>query len=96
MESAAPDPYANHIRLLEIQESVAETDVEKECHGQLWRIDRVKCNEGLNEALFQRTLMMSLIARHRLIYHTDASRIRSLDFSVEEPGVVHQCRREPT
>lgn len=85
MESAAPDPYANHIQLLEIQEATAETEVEKECHGQLWRIDRAKCNEGLNEALFQRTLMMSLIARHRLIYHTDASRIQSLDFSVEEP-----------
>ncbi|KAF7508193.1 hypothetical protein GJ744_009490 [Endocarpon pusillum] len=93
MESAAPDPYENHIRLLEIQESVAETDVEKECHGQLWRIDQDKCNEGSKEALFQRTLMMSLIARHRFIYHTDASRIRSLDFSVEEPW---SCPPMPT
>lgn len=92
-ESAAPDPYADHIRLLEIQESVAETDVEKECYGQLWRIDQAKCNEGSKEALFQRTLMMSLIARHRFIFHIDASRTQILDFSVEEPWT---CPPMPT
>lgn len=93
VESAAPDPWATHISLLEIQESAAETDVEKECQGQLWRSDQAKCDEGSNEALFQRTLMMSLIARHRLIYHTDASRIQCLDFSVEEPW---SCPPMPT
>ena len=37
-----------------------------------------------NEAIFQRTIMMNLIARHCLIYRRDTSRPRLLEISVEE------------
>ena len=47
-------------------------------------LDQDKCTEGSKEALFQRTIMMSLIARHRLIYEQEATKSRYLDFSVEE------------
>jgi len=83
-ESTVPDPYADHVQLLEIQESIAETASEMKCHGQLWTMDQAKCNEGSNEALFQRTLIMSLIARHRWIYDRDDTKVRYLDFGVEE------------
>jgi hypothetical protein len=82
-ESQAIDPQSDCIKLLEPGESV-ETDGERESHGQLWALDQAKCNKGSNEALFQRTLMMSLIARHRLIYARDPTPQCLLDFSVEE------------
>lgn len=71
---------------------VTETEGEKELYGQLWTFDQIKCNEGSNEALFQRTLMMSLIARHSFIYG-DAINRRCLDFSVEE---IWTCPPMPT
>lgn len=69
---------------LTLGESVPETDEERKWHEQLWMSDQAKCNERTNEALFQRTLMMSLIARHALIYDRDTSDESCLDFSVEE------------
>lgn len=92
-ESTTPDPWVNHVQLLKTQESLPETAGERESHGQLWAMDREKCNEGSNEALFQRTLMMSLIARHRLIYDRGATSRPSLDFSVEE---TWSCPPMPT
>jgi hypothetical protein len=67
-ESTVPDPQADYIKSLTSGDSVRETDGEKESHELLWTLDQAKCNEGSNEALFQRTFMMNLIARHHLIY----------------------------
>ena len=82
-ESQDIDPESDSINLLAPGESV-ETDGERESHGQLWALDQAKCNKGSNEALFQRTLMMSLISRHRLIYARGPTTQCLLDFSVEE------------
>lgn len=78
-----PDPHAGSIDDLP-QISLQETDAERETYEKLWEMDQDKCGNGSNEALFQRTLMMSFIARHCLIYGRSASRPFSLDFSVEE------------
>lgn len=83
-ESSTLDSHADHIKFLAPEESASETDGEKELHGQLWTLDQARCNEGSNEAFFQRTLMMSLIARHSIIYQRGARNKRYLDFSVEE------------
>ena len=83
-ESQDIDPQSDSITLLAPGEP-DETNGEKESHGQLWALDQAKCNKGSNEALFQRTIMMGLIARHRLIYARDPSTQCLLDFSVEEP-----------
>lgn len=92
-ESTTLDLRADHVLLLKTQEFVPETTGERDSHGKLWVMDRAKCNEGSNEALFQRTLMMSLIARHRLIYDRDATQPHCLDFSVEE---TWSCPPMPT
>ena len=92
-ESKAPDPFADHVQLLPTKVSVAETADEESSHDQTWNMDQAKCNEGCNEALFQRTLMMSLIMRHRLIYPRNATDPHRLDFSVDEPWT---CPPMPT
>jgi hypothetical protein len=83
-ESRVPDLRADEIKSLILEESFRETDGEMESHEQLWALDQAKCNEGSNEALFQRTAMMNLIARHHLIYGSGATHQSRLDFSVEE------------
>ena len=90
-ESAAPDAYVDEIKLL--TKSFLETEGEKESHGHLWTFDQAKCDMGSNEALFQRTLMMDLIMRHRFMYNEDTAHQRCLDFSVEEPWT---CPSMPT
>ncbi|MCJ1242620.1 hypothetical protein MMC14_010629, partial [Varicellaria rhodocarpa] len=84
-ESTGSDSYAHHIKNLIITESILETDKDRESHGQLWALDQAQCKGDSNEALFQRTLMMSLIACHCLTYARDKDHQRHLDFSVEEP-----------
>ena len=91
-ESTAPDPYADSIKHLP-KFSLQETDAERESYERLWTLDRNKCVNGSNEALFQRTLMMSFIARHCLIYGQGAAGLRHLDFSVEE---IWNCPPMPT
>ncbi|KAI4130724.1 MAG: hypothetical protein LQ347_003267 [Umbilicaria vellea] len=87
-ESQDSDPYTEStdpIKLLPTPDIIGpETKEEKELHRQLWIRDQAKCNAGPNEALFQRTMMMSLIARHCFIYTKNASDQRCIDFSVEE------------
>ena len=78
-----PDSHAGSIDDLP-QIPLQETDAERETYEKLWEMDQDKCVNGSNEALFQRTLMMSFIARHCLIYGRSASRPFNLDFSVEE------------
>lgn len=92
-ESPIADPVATCIKQLKLGESVRETDEERESHRQLWILDQIKCKDGSNEALFQRTVMMSLIARHSLIYETRPDSTGFLDFSVEE---VWTCPPMPT
>lgn len=83
-ESPIPDSQAGHVEALALDSLNAESDREKDLHEQLWTFDQAKCNLGSNEALFQRTLMMSLIARHSFIYERGAINRHCLDFSVEE------------
>jgi len=78
-----PDPHAGSINNLP-QISLQESDAERETYEKLWEMDRDKCGNGSNKALFQRTLMMSFITRHYLIYGRSASRPFNLDFSVKE------------
>ena len=92
-ESAASDPYADHIANMKPEEFRRETEIESQSHGDLWARDLEKCKGGSNEALFQRTVMMFLIARHCLIYKKDGNGPRYLDFSVEEPW---SCPPMPT
>ena len=91
-ESMTPDVYAASINSLP-QISLQETDAERESYERLWTLDRAKCMNGSNEALFQRTLMMSFIARHCLIYGQGATGPLYLDFSVEE---LWTCPPMPT
>ena len=84
-ESTQADPYACHVKGLTLGDSVTETDRERESHEALWSLDRAQCKGDSNEAMFQRTLMMSSIARHCLIYSRDPNHERYLDFSVEAP-----------
>ena len=90
-ETTTPDPYAdiNHLP----QVSLQETDAERESYERLWTLDRAKCANGLNAALFQRTLMMNFIARHCLVYKQGSTEPSCLDFSVEEPW---NCPPMPT
>ncbi len=89
------DPYEDHVHQLESREFALETTEERTSGGQLWRSDQAKCTDGSNEALFQRTVMMNLIARHRLMHDYDrGSDIRNrLDYSVEE---LWTCPPMPT
>jgi hypothetical protein len=92
-ETAARDPQADHINSLASGEPFLETDKEKQFHDELWTLDQAKCDEVSNEAVFQRTVMMNLITRHRLIYNGCANYPHVLDFSVEEPW---SCYPMPT
>ena len=77
------DPQEKAIKLLTIRD-MHEDDDERLCHERLWDLDQMKCTVTSNEALFQRTLMISLIARHFLIYQSDRNKEQIFDFSVEE------------
>lgn len=90
-ESTTPDLYAdiNHLAHYPLQ----ETDAERECYERLWTLDRAKCDFDRNEAIFQRTLMMSFIARHVLIHGQGPAGPSCLDFSVEE---TWNCPPMPT
>ena len=95
-ESPDADPRASHIKSLAPEKPISETEEERKAHEQLWAMDQVQCKKASNEALFQRTLMMSLIARHFFIYdkeNTDPSNQGCLDFSVEE---TWSCPPMPT
>lgn len=92
-ESSNPDPYLAQFLSLSPEVSIPETDEERKSHEQLWTSDQAKCSERTNEALFQRTLMMSLVARHVFIYDRDTTNESCLDFSVEESWT---CPAMPT
>lgn len=92
-ESQAPDSRAEEIRGESIEGFLEETADQQRIYDDLWQLDRDKCNLSSSEALFQRTLMISLIARHSLIYRQNTGGIQLLDFVVEEPW---NCLPMPT
>src|SRR6266536_6501709 len=67
------------------QAQISHSGCEEQVYGSDWASDQAKCNRGpgSSEALFQRTLMMSLISRHLLFYSTDPRYRGVLDFWVE-------------
>ena len=83
-ESDIQDPCQDQILQTLSQDQAFETDAEKNAYGTLWALDQANCMGKSNEAIFQRTVMMNLIARHLLIYKKDASTPRVLEISVEE------------
>ena len=90
--SLDPDPQSDEINALNLEEFLPETMDQRRCHDELWCLDKIKCTGTSSEALFQRTLMISLIARHTLLYQQGTTRTQILDFSVEEPW---QCLPMP-
>ena len=80
--SQLPDPLT--VNFEDLVGSIPKEDKqEKKAHDQLWSFDSNKCLEYSNEALFQRTLMMSLIGRNYLI-HNAQGKESLFDYSVEE------------
>ncbi|KAI4261086.1 MAG: hypothetical protein L6R42_003713 [Xanthoria sp. 1 TBL-2021] len=77
------DAHAEKIRSLKGDDWHEPTN-EKECFDLLWKLDKEKCHVTSSEALFQRTLMINLIARHFLIYPRNGEDKQIFDFSVEE------------
>ena len=92
-ESQDPDPRAEEIGGESIEGFLEETADQQRNYDDLWQLDRDKCNLSSSEALFQRTLMISLISRHSLIYRQNTGGIQLLDFVVEEPW---NCLPMPT
>ena len=91
--SSDPDPRSDEINALNLEDFLPETMDQQRCHDELWRFDKVKCTGDSSEALFQRTLMISLIARHTLVYQQGTGKTQVLDFNVEAPW---QCPPMPT
>lgn len=83
--STDPDPREEEIKSLSLEGFLPETREQETSHEELWKLDKAKCTPASSEALYQRTLMISLIARHVLIYQSDSSKEQIFDFSVEEP-----------
>ena len=92
-ESQDPDPRAEEIGGESIKGFLEETADQQRIYDDLWQLDRDKCNLSSSETLFQRTLMISLIARHSLIYRQNTGGRQLLDFIVEEPW---NCLPMPT
>ena len=80
-----PDKCKADIESLDIQDFINERVNEEEGYELLWKLDQAKITATSSEALFQRTTMVSLIARHFLIYQRDGHENQLFDFSVEEP-----------
>lgn len=86
------DPYLDYIK--SVSASISdETPSEKKRHSFAWNLDLEKIKGDSLEPLFQRTVMMSMIDRHRLIYDRGDDQDPILDFSVER---VWQCRPMPS
>ena len=79
------DKCKAEIESLDIEDFINEQIDEEKSHELLWKLDQAKITATSSEALFQRTIMVSLIARHFLIYQRDGHENQLFDFSVEEP-----------
>ncbi|KAJ2986499.1 hypothetical protein NUW58_g4997 [Xylaria curta] len=75
------DAHLHHINSLSPKKK-KETKSERKRHALAWELDLKKTKDDPQEPVFQRTIMMSMIDRHRFIYdRTD--NLRVLDFAVE-------------
>ena len=83
-ESGMLDPRQNQILNTLPQDQAWETDEERKTYETLWALDEASWIGHSDEAIFQRTIMMNLIARHCLVYRRDTSRPRLLEISVDE------------
>ena len=83
--SKSVDPRSEEIKSFSLEGFLRETAEQKQFCEHLWRRDKAKLSPHSSEAIFQRTLMVSLIARHFLIYEKEVSEEQLLDFSAEEP-----------
>ena len=82
--STSVDPRSEEINSFSPTGSLQETTEQKQFCEHLWLQDKAKLGQSSNEAIFQRTLMVSLIARHVLIYEKKVNGEQLLDFSAEE------------
>ncbi|KAI0966219.1 hypothetical protein F4678DRAFT_450490 [Xylaria arbuscula] len=76
------DPYMQEIKSLS-PKAANETAPEKKCHKHAWELDLKKSEDDPLEPVFQRTIMMSMIDRHRFIYDRGHCQFPVLDFAVE-------------
>ena len=79
------DPRSEEIKSFSLEGVLRETAEQKQFCEHLWLHDIAKLSPDSNEAIFQRTLMVSLICRHFLIYEKEVNGEQLLDFSAEEP-----------
>lgn len=86
------DAYLDYIRTLSTSTS-DETPSEKKRHTLAWDLDLQKTRGDPQEPVFQRTVMMSMIDRHRFIYERGDNKQPVLDFAVER---VWKCRPMPS
>ncbi|KAI0907608.1 hypothetical protein F4823DRAFT_602427 [Ustulina deusta] len=85
------DPYLLSIKKL-TSTAEQETQEEEARHNHAWKLDLEKSIYDPDEPIFQRTIMMSMIDRHRFIYsRVDNQRV--IDFAVERPWT---CPPMPT
>ncbi|ROV95204.1 hypothetical protein VMCG_08560 [Cytospora schulzeri] len=70
-----------------------ETPSEKKRHSVAWNLDLQKTKGDPQEPVFQRTVLMSMIDRHRFIYDRGDNKQPVLDFSVER---LWKCRPMPS
>ena len=83
--SESVDPRSEEVKSSSLGGFLQETAEQKQFCEHLWRRDKAKLSPDSSEAIFQRTLMVSLIARHFLIYEKEVNGQQLLDFSAEEP-----------
>ncbi|KAF2963473.1 hypothetical protein GQX73_g10100 [Xylaria multiplex] len=76
------DAYLHQIKSLS-PETEEETLPERRRHALAWELDLKKTQDDPQEPVFQRTIMMSMIDRHRFIYGRGDSPVPVLDFAVE-------------
>lgn len=88
------DAYVNEIWKLESQIPAEnkESPDDKTLQQEVWNVDKIKCSND-NEALFQRTLMMSMIDRHRFFFNKATAARNRYDYSVEK---LWDCPPMPT
>lgn len=79
------DPRSDEIKSFSLKDFLRETAEQKQFSEHLWLRDKAKLSPKSSEAIFQRTLMVSLIARHFLIYEKEVNGEQLLDFSADEP-----------
>ena len=78
------DPQIEGIKSKELEDTWLETDEQRDFCENLWRQDNTKVKGYSNEAIFQRTVMLNLLGRHRLIYRKQSDETRMLDYNAED------------